>query len=126
MHNTHKAIDPSLSGKVVEFSNGYAKVELKTTSQMLADSKGLIHGGFTFSAADYCAMVAINKPNVVLVGADVKFLAPTKLEDTVIFEAKVLEQECPKAKVEVVGKVEDKEVFKGIFKTYTTKEHILK
>ena len=125
MINTHKKIDKKFSGVVLENSKGYAKVELITTKEMVADSFGLIHGGFTFSGADYTAMVAVNEPNVVLVGAEVKFLAPVVLGDIIIFEGRVIEQEPPKAKVEVIGRVNNKEVFKGVFKTYTTKEHIL-
>ena len=125
MVNTHLKIDNKLSGKVVENSKGYAKVELITTKEMVADELGLIHGGFTFSAADYSAMVAVNEPNVVLVGAEVKFLAPTKLGDIVVLKANIVEQDGAKAKVEVIGLVREKEVFKGIFKTYITKEHIL-
>ena len=125
MVKTHLKIDTKFSGKVVENKKGYAKVELTTTKEMVADEFGLIHGGFTFSAADYAAMVAVNEPNVVLVGADVKFLAPTKLGDIVVFEANIIEQDGAKAKVDVVGRVEEKEVFKGVFKTFVTKEHIL-
>jgi len=124
MVNTHLNIDNRFSGKVVENKEGFAKVELITTKEMVADDFGLIHGGFTFSAADYAAMVAVNEPNVVLVGADVRFLAPTKLGDIVIFEANIIEQDGSKAKVDVVGRVGEKEVFKGLFKTFVTKEHI--
>ena len=125
MVNTHLKIDTKFSGKVIKNKKGYAKVELTTSKEMIADEFGLIHGGFTFSAADFCAMAAVNEPNVVLVGAEVKFLAPTKLGDIVIFEANIIEQDGAKAKVDVIGKVEKKEVFKGVFKTFVTKEHVL-
>ncbi len=125
MVNTHLKIDSKFSGVVVENKKGYAKIKLTTTKEMVADEFGLIHGGFTFSAADYSAMVAVNEPNVVLVGAEVKFLAPIKVGDIATFEANIIEQNGAKAKVDVVGKVEDKEVFRGVFKTYVTKEHIL-
>ena len=59
--NTHLEIDNSLSGKVVELKEDYAKVELKTTDIMRADKKGLVHGGFTFCAADFAAMASINR-----------------------------------------------------------------
>jgi acyl-coenzyme A thioesterase PaaI-like protein len=125
MVNTHKRIDKRFSGEVVENSLGYAKVLLKTSEEMLADQEGLIHGGFTFSAADYATMVAVNEPNVVLLGAEVKFMAPVKLGDSVEFIAKVKSAEGRKAVVDVVATVAEKEVFSGIFTTYTTKEHIL-
>ena len=51
---THLKIDKSLSGEVVELSEGYAKLRLKTDSRMVADDMGLVHGGFIFSLADFC------------------------------------------------------------------------
>jgi len=123
--NTHLEIDSTLCGKIVELKENYAKVELTTTDIMKADNKGLVHGGFTFSSADFTAMASINNPNVVLTASDVKFLAPVKVGDKVIFEGNVIEQDNKKSKVEVVGKVNEKEVLKGIFKTYTLDKHIL-
>ncbi len=122
---THLKIDNTLCGEVVALGDGYAKVRLLTTQVMAADERGLVHGGFTFGAADYAAMVAINDPFVVLAAADVKFLAPVVVGDEVEFEAKVVEQEGKKAKVEVIASVEGKEVFQGLFKTFTPPHHIL-
>ena len=73
---THLKINESLSGKIIELKNGYSKVVLETSINMRTDKSGLIHGGFIFSMADYAAMVAVNHPNVVLGGANVKFLKP--------------------------------------------------
>jgi len=122
---THLKIDERLSGEVVLLKNDFAKVVLETTQEMVADNYGLVHGGFIFSAADYAAMAAINHPNVVLAKSEVKFLAPTKLGDSVILEAKVSSKDGIKASVEVVGKIEEKEVFKGTFFTATLENHIL-
>ena len=123
--NTHLEIDNSLSGKVVELKENYAKIELKTTDIMRADTKGLVHGGFTFSAADFAAMSAINEPNVVLTASESKFLAPVKVGDIVVFEATVINKDGKKSKVEVIGRVDSKKVFKGLFKTYSLDKHIL-
>ena len=122
---THLKINSSLCGEVVVLGDGYAKVRLLTTQVMAADERGLVHGGFTFGAADYAAMVAINDPFVVLAAADVKFLAPVVIGDEVEFEAKVVEQEGKKAQVEVIASVESKKVFQGLFKTFTPQHHIL-
>jgi len=122
--NTHLRIDATLSGKVVELKDNYAKVQLDTTKIMSADSFGLIHGGFIFSSADYCAMLAINNPNVVLAKSNTKFIAPVKLGDIVILEANVISSDGFKSEVEVLAKVQDKEVFKGTFFTATLKKHI--
>lgn len=40
MVNTDKKIDKRFSGEVVENSQGYAKVLLKTNEEMLADQEG--------------------------------------------------------------------------------------
>ncbi|WP_281952038.1 hotdog domain-containing protein [Nitrosophilus kaiyonis] len=122
---THKKIDERFSGKVIELKNNYSKVLLKTIPEMVADEEGLVHGGFTFSAADYAAMVAVNDPYVVLVAADVKFTAPVKVGEEVIFEANLIERDGKKSKVEVVGKVYEVKVFEGVFKTYSLDKHIL-
>ncbi|MEA1914645.1 MAG: PaaI family thioesterase, partial [Campylobacterota bacterium] len=87
IQNTHQQIDQSLSGKAVQLKPNYAKVQLHTTHAMVADEKGLIHGGFAFSAADYAAMCAVNDPNVVLAKAQSTFTAPVKLGQTIVFEA---------------------------------------
>ncbi len=122
---THLAIDRSLCGDVLALEDGYAKVVLKTTEQMRADERGLVHGGFTFGAADFAAMAAINDPNVVLAAAEVKFLAPVVVGDEVMFEATLQETQGKKGFVEVVGKKGEREVFQGIFITYTPTQHIL-
>ena len=123
---THLKINSECSGEVVKLQEDYAEVLLVTNEKMLADEFGLVHGGFTFSAADFAAMAAINEENVVLTASECRFLAPVVLGDEVIFEAKVIKKDMPKAVVNVVAKVKDKEVFQGEFKTYTLKEHILK
>ncbi|MEA3497858.1 MAG: hotdog domain-containing protein [Campylobacterota bacterium] len=123
--NTHLELDNSLNGKVVELKDGYSKVELTTTSQMVADSNGLIHGGFIFCAADYAAMSAVNHPYVVLAKSEIKFTAPVKLNDIVTLEATITEQNGIKSTVDVTATVEDKTVFKGLFYTATLEKHVL-
>lgn len=123
--NTHLKLDESLSGDLDELRAGYAKIVLRTTQNMVADEQGLVHGGFVFSAADYAAMACVNHPNVVLAKSEVKFLAPVKLGETVILEANKAEENGNKISVEVIGKVEEKEVFKGTFFTATLDKHVL-
>lgn len=123
--NTHLKLDSEINGKVIELREGYAKVEQQTKEFMVADEQGLVHGGFTFCAADYAAMAAVNDPYVVLGKSDAKFLTPVKLGDTVILEGTLLSNEGMKSSVEVIGTVNGKEVFKGIFTTFTLDKHIL-
>ncbi|MBU0632379.1 PaaI family thioesterase [bacterium] len=123
---THESINQELSGEIDKIELGYVEVELKTTSDMLADDMGLIHGGFIFSAADYAAMAAVNERNVVLVASECQFLSPVKLGDTVRVIAKVRHREGRKRNVEVEAYVLDIKVFTGLFKTVITERHVLK
>jgi len=122
--NTHLKLDNDINGKVIELKEGYAKIEQETREFMVSDDQGLVHGGFTFCAADFSAMAAVNDPNVVLVKSDAKFLAPIKLGDVVVFEANITESEGKKSTVEVVATVGEKAVFKGTFSTVTLAKHI--
>lgn len=124
--NTHEKIDNDLCGRIEKVEKGNLEVSLKTIPEMLADDKGLIHGGFIFSAADYAAMAAVNERNVVLVACNSQFLSPVKLGDTVIFKAVVRHKEGRKRNVNVTGYVLDIKVFEGEFKTVVTDRHVLK
>lgn len=123
---THEKINQDLSGEVLLMEAGYVETRLTTSSEMVADDIGLIHGGFIFSAADYAAMLAVNEKNVVLVGTDCQFLSPVKFHDEVNFIAKVRHKEGRKRNVNVQGFVLDIKVFEGEFKTVVTDRHVLK
>ncbi len=127
---THKLINQRLCGKLVEIKDGYSRVELETTEEMVADEKGLVHGGFTFSLADYSAMVASNHPYVVLARANVKFIKPVKLGDKLVSIAKVVSSDGNKKTVfvEVFKKENEKEtekVFEGEFLCVELEKHVL-
>ncbi len=122
---THLKIDHTLSGHLLDLQEGYAKTALPTTSIMIADEKGLIHGGFIFSAADFTAMAAVNEPFVVLAKSECKFLAPVKEADEVIFEGTVITENATRATVEVEGRVGENRVFFGTFYTATLEKHLL-
>jgi len=123
---THQRIDEELMGEITFHERGNVEVRLETTSAMVADDLGLVHGGFIFSAADYAAMVAVNEPNVVLIGSECQFLSPVKFHDEVVFKAKVRHKEGRKRNVHVNAYVYDVKVFSGEFKTVITEEHVLK
>ncbi len=123
---THEEINQELSGEVIKLQEGYVEIRLITTQEMVADSLGLIHGGFIFSAADYAAMLAVNEKNVVLVGSECQFLSPVKHHDEVNFVAKVRHKEGRKRNVHVEAFVLDIKVFEGEFKTVITEKHVLK
>ena len=123
---THERINHELSGEIVKLERGYVETRLTTTSEMLADEVGLIHGGFIFSAADFAAMVAVNERNVVLVGCDCQFLSPVKFHDEVNFIARLRHKEGRKRNVHVEAFVLDIKVFEAEFKTVVTEKHVLK
>ena len=123
---THEKINHNFSGEIQKLQNGYVELKMPTIPEMLADSHGLIHGGFVFSAADYAAMLAVNEKNVVLVASDCQFLSPVKFGDEVTIIAKVRHKEGRKRNVHVTGYVLDIKVFDGEFKTVVTDRHVLK
>jgi len=122
---THTKLSPQY-GRLVELKEEYAKVVLEAKEHMAVDEQGLIHGGFTFSAADFCAMATVNEPYVVLARSQCGFLAPVKIGDTVIFESEVLMKEKRKWEVKVTGKINDIKVFDGNFGCVVLDKHILK
>jgi len=123
---THTRINQDLSGEILVHEKGYVELRLTTTSEMIADSVGLIHGGFVFSAADFAAMAAVNEKNVVLVASDCQFLSPVKYHDEVNVIARVRHKEGRKRNVHVEAFVLDIKVFEGEFKTVITERHVLK
>jgi len=114
-----------LVGRLVSLEEGVEAVaELETRDEMAVDEHGLVHGGFTFSLADYAAMIAVNHPNVVLGGADCRFVAPVKAGETMVARASVKGVEGRRRDVEVEVSVGEKKVFEGIFKCYVLDKHV--
>lgn len=127
MQNTHLKTSKKLVGEIVSTEENKATVQLKMTEEMVVDSKGLAHGGFTFGLADYAAMVAINHPNVVLGKAEVKFLKPTVFGDKLTAEA-VVSEKFNKVKSSVSVSVKNQNnivVFEGEFVCFSLEKHVL-
>ncbi len=123
--NTHLKIDQSLCGIPVAIDDTGSKVTLTTTKNMAADEKGLIHGGFVFGLADYAAMVAVNHPNVVLGGADVKFIKPVRVGEQLTATAEILPEQGKKKPVRVRVNRGDDLVFDGEFVCFVLEKHVL-
>jgi uncharacterized protein (TIGR00369 family) len=121
---THKKINKELCGIPIELGEGYSKVKLKLISDMIVDKTGLIHGGFVFSLADYAAMLAINHPNTILGGANVRFLKPVLVDENLIAEAKFMEEEGKKQLVKVSVKRDGEIIFTGEFICFSPDHHI--
>ncbi len=122
---THKLINHQLCGIPTRVEKNYAEVEMKIIPEMAVDEKGLVHGGFIFSQADYTAMLAVNHPNVVLGAAEVRFLKPTKVGDFLVAVAKVEKEEGKKKFVSVSIKKDNEEIFKGTFICFVLEKHVL-
>lgn len=123
---THLKADSRLMGKPILIEdNTRSEVELLATENMAVDKQKLIHGGFTFSLADYAAMVAVNDPFVVLGSCEARFLAPVKVGDLMRAVAEVNETDGRKRLVSVKVSVEDKTVFTGKMKCYVLDRHVL-
>jgi len=123
---THLKFNPKF-GRLVEITENGAKVVLETTPDMAVDEEGLVHGGFTFGAADFCAMASVNEPFVVLVRAsNCEFMAPVKVGDVVEFEGEILMKEKRKVEVKVIGTLNEIKVFEGLFSCVILDTHVLK
>ncbi len=123
---THLKFNPKF-GKLIELTENGAKVLLETTPDMAVDEEGLVHGGFTFGAADFCAMASVNEPYVVLVKAtNCEFMAPVKVGDKVEFEGEILMREKRKVEVKVTGMLNEIKVFEGLFSCVVLDTHVLK
>ncbi len=122
---THLAIDQGLCGKPQLIADGESRVAFTALPEMAADESGLVHGGFIFGLADYAAMLAVNHPYVVLGAADVKFLSPVRVGDTLEARGSVQKTDGKKRMVGVVVNQGDKIVFSGSFTCFVLNKHIL-
>lgn len=122
---THEHIDRSLCGEPVAIGEGTSEVRLGCASRMAADASGLVHGGFIFGMADYAAMLAVNHPNVVLGGAETRFLKPSRTGDVLIAKAQDQTPQERKHIVKVDVFSDEDVVFTGTFTCFVPKQHVL-
>jgi acyl-coenzyme A thioesterase PaaI-like protein len=92
---------------------------------MAVDDRGLVHGGFVFGLADHAAMLAVNDPNVVLGGAEVRFTVPVAVGEEVVATATRTAVKGRWHVVEVRAAVGAREVFTGTFTTFVLDGHVL-
>jgi acyl-coenzyme A thioesterase PaaI-like protein len=122
---THQKTDHQLCGTPLDVGQGFARIQLQAFERMAVDSSGLVHGGFVFGLADYAAMLAVNHPNVVLGAAEVTFLKPVAINETVVAEAQVDSVKDRKRIVSVVVLKNEVPVFKGSFTCFVLEKHVL-
>ena len=125
MIKTHEKIDSELCGTPLELGEGTASVELLLTKRMTADASGLIHGGFIFSPADYAAMLAVNRPTVVLAAAEVSFVKPAMSGERLLAEAEVTAVQGKKRSVTVKVSCRKEVIFRGMFTCAVPENHVL-
>jgi acyl-coenzyme A thioesterase PaaI-like protein len=92
---------------------------------MGVDDLGLVHGGFIFGLADYAAMIAVNHPNVALGAADVKFLKPARVGDTLTAEARIESRKGKKLFINAQVAREGVKIFEGSFTCVIPDNHVL-
>lgn len=122
---THERIDRALCGEPVSVGESTATVRFQTTDAMRVDARGLVHGGFVFGLVDHAAMLAVNDPNVVLGSADVRFIAPVRVGDTVVATAVVQEAKGKKRVLDVYAAVGERKVLTGTMTAFVLEKHIL-
>lgn len=122
---THLATSRALWGTPRILRDGVAEVEWLAPAEAAVDEAGLVHGGHTFGIADYAAMVAVNDPLVLLVGAQVEFVAPVAVGEVVVARAEVVSAEGRRHRVHVLVSVGDREVLRGHFDCVVAKRHPL-
>lgn len=125
--NTHLLASKKLIGSIISLKDDCATVKLVITKDMIVDTYNLSHGSFVFGLADYAAMLAINKPTVVLGKATTKFLKPVVLNDEVTAVATVTENLNGKKVIVTVDVKNQKNdlVFEGEFVCFILEKHIL-
>lgn len=114
-----------INGLIKEQTYGKASVLLEITGKMVLDKQGLVHSGYLFSSAAYCALLAVNEPNGIIIGSEVKFLAPIELGNEILFSAEALQEDTKKREVKVEGFVLDIKIFDAIFYIAVFDKHVL-
>ncbi|MCX2683104.1 hypothetical protein OQH60_04660 [Campylobacter sp. MIT 21-1685] len=120
-------LNTSTTGIIIKLSKNYAKSLLITNNDMTVDDEGLIFDGFVFTAANYVAQAAINKPFSMLIGSKCFFYAPLKVGDVLELEARALFDESSKKRdVKIVGHVKEIKIFEATLQIVSTDDHIFK
>jgi acyl-coenzyme A thioesterase PaaI-like protein len=113
---SHKNIHVNHSYTLLELSEGYAKTSINSQKSESVDGENTIYDGSIFSAANFCAMAAVNEPQTFLISANIDFLNQVSKDDEeVIFEAHASNNLSGKKQIDVQGKINDIVIFKGDF-----------
>jgi len=85
----HDTASRALGMRIVEVGPDRAVVEMQVTEAM-ANGHGICHGGYMFLLADSAFAFACNTTGVVTVaqGADIEFLEPVRVGETLVADAR--------------------------------------
>ena len=122
----YKRIDSELCGNIIERKDNYASVRFVPTKKMIVDDNMIIHYGFIFSSASFCAISAVNKPNSIIIYSEVKFLSPVELGNEIIFKANTLQSDLKKREVLVEGYLFNIKIFDAMFHIVIFEQSIFK
>ncbi len=113
----YKKINRELCGELVlPLERDRAVVRFNPTDKMIGDDKKmLIHYGFIFNSASFCAMAAVNEPNSIIIYSEVKFLSPLELGNEVIFKASAIHGDLKKREIAVEGFLYNIKIFDAVF-----------
>ena len=104
------------SYEIVELLEDGIVVKLSLEDTQTADDSKSVFEGEIYKCANFCAVSAVNEPNIFVINSNIDFLAQVEVnQKEMFFEAKALSSSQGKKFIEVVGKVNDITVFVGSF-----------
>ncbi|MGX2982363.1 PaaI family thioesterase [Helicobacter sp. 23-1045] len=110
-----KKLATHLCGEIVEMTPNSAVVKFSPSKDMICDENMLIHNGFLFNAASFCAMAAVNEANSVIIYSSTKFLSPFEFGNEITFKAKSAQSDLKKREVAVEGFLYNLKIFEAEF-----------
>jgi len=101
-------------GELKELNVGeYARSELEITEDMVLEKAKVARGHFLFAQANSLAMALVDAEIALTGSAEIRYLRPVKLGETVTAYGKVVNRQHNKYNVNVQGKVGQEEVYEG-------------
>ncbi len=123
---THEQIDKAYVGNIETLKRGHCRVSLVTTEWMTVDKEDMVHSGFINMSAEFAAIAAINEPNAMIMFNEASYLAPIRMDEEIVFDAKVRHTDGRKREVDVVGHFKDIKVYESRMTITITEYHPLK
>ena len=123
---THEHIDRAYVGNIETLRHGHCRVSLVTTEWMTVDNEHMVMSGFINMAAEFSALAAINEPNAMMMHNDATYLSPVRMDEEIVFDAKVRHTDGRKREVDVIGHFKEIKVYESRMTITITEYHPLK